>query len=219
MLIVSLTTTPVRAPRIGPTIESLIAQTRKPDQIRINAGSDCFPVPYTGVSVRRCHDYGPLTKLLPAIDYMLPPEAIIVTADDDHIYEPDWLEVLATHAEADPTAAHGMSGWNTQRLIAGGNYEFVRLPGPVDVLEGFAGVAYRRSFFGVDILEAPDEFSRVDDVWISSYLARRGIARMVVHAPMCRDHLRMPGLHSRPDFVELNRRAAELGFAAVAPPR
>lgn len=218
-IVVSLTTVPLRAMRIGPTIDSLLAQTRRPDEIRLHLGPDCPPVAYGGVLVRRCHDYGPLTKLLPAIDYTLPGDALIVTVDDDMIYMPTWLEMLADAAEGDRLEAIGMSGWNTARLIAGGNYEFVHSAGNADVLEGFAGVAYRRGFFGVDILEAPSEFRRVDDVWISSYLARKGIPRVVIGPPMCTDHMRGPGLHTAPDFVSLNRRAAALGFAAAAPPR
>lgn len=219
-IVVSLTTTPVRAMRLTPTMESLLAQTRKPDEIRLHLGRDCMTVQYAGVRTRRCHDYGPLTKLLPAIDYTLEPDAIIVTADDDMVYEPEWLAILLAYAENDPSAAVGMSGWNIARLIAGGTYEWVRGYDAADVLEGFAGVAYRRDFFGVDLFEAPGDFRRVDDVWISSYLARKGIGRLVVHGPICRDHLRDPGgLHARPDFVSLNREAARLGFAGIALPR
>jgi hypothetical protein len=50
------------------------------------------------------------------------------------------------------------------------------LPRSVDVLEGYAGVAYRRGFFNLedlaDISKCPGA-RYADDVWISGHLARR----------------------------------------------
>ena len=77
------------------------------------------------------------------------------------------------------------------------------------MLEGFAGVAYRRGFFGADVWNVPESCRFVDDVWISGYLHKKGIARRVVGAKLCRPAPSdRAGLHARKDFVALNRAAA-----------
>ena len=58
------------------------------------------------------------------------------------------------------------------------------LPASVDVLEGYAGVLYRRHYLEIDHLAllstGPPEARFADDVWISGMLAKWGIPRIVV---------------------------------------
>lgn len=210
-----MTSIAARNGTLGPTIESLKAQTLKPDQIRLYIDGTCEDPP--DVMVWDTRDRGPLTKLSAVTDASLPDDALIVTVDDDVIYHPRWLEVLVSTATIIPDEAHGMAGWNVRKFLDGsGDYEWPKHSDgeSVDVLEGWAGVAYRKHFFGLDVWDVPDGFRYVDDVWISSYLNKRGITRRVIRTPMCTapDH-DLEAIHKRPDFVELNRLAAIKGFS------
>ncbi|MGE0547635.1 MAG: hypothetical protein AB7O24_01125 [Kofleriaceae bacterium] len=214
-----MTTIPARNGTLLPTIASLLEQTRKPDEIRF------YVVPGVDYPARGLHgapgvplncvpvdDIGPLTKLSAAVDPELPDDAIIVTVDDDIAYGRTWLETLIAGAERNRCEAVGFSGWDVASLIARNTFRMVR-SGRCDVLEGWSGAAYRRGWFEAGILQPPPEFRCVDDVWISAYLHRRGISRRVIARPLCRPRDEHPGLHNRADFRELNRRAAQLGFA------
>lgn len=215
-VILSLTTVPSRNGTLGPTIASLLAQTYKPNDIRLHVPPGAFTV--EGVTNLWVPDSGPITKISAVLDAGLPGDAIIITADDDVVYGPRWLETLVAGAEANRHSAVGMSGWNASGFLRGGgghadNYQFSASRRLCDVLEGWAGVAYRKEFFDDDILYPPEPFFWVDDVWISSYLKKRGVDRRVLCPPMGRSTGRLPGLHNREDFVALNRRAAILGFS------
>ena len=101
-------------------------------------------------------DLGPVTKLSAVADPDLPDDAIIVTCDDDQIYRPEWLATLVDAAERDPGSALGLSGWNVAGFLrdpARGRHVWMRAPCR-DVLEGFAGVAYRKSFFNCTVCTA-----------------------------------------------------------------
>jgi hypothetical protein len=53
-----------------------------------------------GVTViRSARDYGPVTKLVPALHRELDPDTLIITVDDDKVYHKDLVRHLAWHAE------------------------------------------------------------------------------------------------------------------------
>lgn len=212
-VIVSMTTIPRRNGLVDPTIASLKAQTLPPDEIRIYMPPGCAPI-RGATNIRRDHDAGPVMKISAVCDPEVPDNALIVTVDDDVVYKPDWLETLVNGAFQYPGEAVGMSAWNVSDFLAreNGFYQFVQKPGLCDVLQGVAGVAYWKWYFDESILTPPKEFRFVDDVWISSELHRRGIPRRFLRDPMLVSTDTTPGLHDRPDFVELNRRASKLGF-------
>lgn len=198
-VVVSLSTIPSRVNLLLRTLRTIEAQRLAPDEIIL-----CLPhfsereqAPYEvpeGLSdlvrVVRCEDYGPGTKLLGALSAGLPDDTIIVTIDDDIDYEEHVLEKLVESALAHPDAAIGFSGWNVERLLYENEFELAYeekggIPlgeRRVNILEGYRGVAYRRSFFAAGI-ESLYELSHdaffVDDVWISGYLAQRGVPKIV----------------------------------------
>ncbi len=245
-VILSMTTIPARDGLRGETLDSILAQTRKPDSLCVFGGGHMWTcnefMPYAekfgmasllepGLSMHLAEDRGPVTKLAVLEESWLRDDDIIITIDDDIIYEPTWLETLVAAAEAHPTEAVGFSGWNTYEFIrawkendpAGGGYVWPNNPGPCDVLEGWAGVAYRKKFFDVDpvtnvatVLHPLPMFRNVDDVWISWHLHRRGVGRRLIgKAPAKERPDNLPGLHNRPDFVDLNRQAAIVAFGGV----
>ena len=136
---------------------------------------------------------------------------------------PDWSgnRIMVTRQEngywTSPTTVP-FSGWDVDKFLAGtGRYRFKSAPSACDVLEGWSGAAYRRRFFdGVDIFDVPPVYKFVDDVWISSRLHRRGITRRLIATPTAFVSNPYPGgsgLHTRYDFIEMNRLAAIDGFS------
>lgn len=216
-----MTTIPARNGTLDPTIRSLMGQTHRADEVRIHTipGVELDASGWSeALFAVNVDDHGPVTKLWPAIDAALAPDDLIVTVDDDIVYAPNWLALIAAAAEQYPSDAIGFSGWNVASFLAGRNaYDFMSAPQErVDVLEGWAGVAYRRRFFdGVAILNPPPAFQFVDDVWISSRLAKKGINRRLIAFPQARPvNGDAPGLHTRHDFREMNRHAAIEGFSS-----
>ena len=242
-VIVSMTSTSARNGTRHNTFDSLLAQTMRPDEYRIYIDPvvlgdseiesykqrffDEIRVPFYSIPFS---DRGPVTKLAALTDRRIEQTDIVVTVDDDIVYEPRWLETLVEAAEKHPEHACGFSGWNTAGFLRahrekdakGGSFVWPSVPGPCDVLEGWAGAAYRRRFFMFDpsgyprVLSPLPMFRYVDDVWISWQLHMHGVPRAVVGHKMSHDRPNsLPGIHNRPDFEELNRDAVIVAFGAV----
>ena len=100
-LIVSLTTHGRRLYEVYLAIESIMQGSVKPNRIILWLSKDMQgePLPLTllnqkkrGLVVKYSEDFGPYTKLVPALkDY---PDSILVTIDDDILYPYDTLELL-----------------------------------------------------------------------------------------------------------------------------
>ncbi|WP_204113335.1 glycosyltransferase family A protein [Shimia biformata] len=100
MLVVSLSTIPPRFKGIGPTLNSLLNQAVRPDQIilwiprvyrRFPEYDGHLPQVPDGVEIRRTDtDYGPATKVLPAVQAFRNQTCEILFCDDDQIYPKNW---------------------------------------------------------------------------------------------------------------------------------
>ena len=215
-VILSGTTYAGRNGTVQPTIDSLLAQTYRPDDIRLYCQPGCEDLPVgDGLSRIPCPNYGAVSKLTAVLDARLEPETIIVTYDDDTIYPPGWLATLVADAEAHPRCAVGHSGWRIDRIMAQPHgWVVAEPPGRVDVLEGYAGIAYRRWFFGADALDLRPQMRRSDDVSTCAYLHRHGIACIRTRDPVVviTPEAHATGLHSLPDFKVTTRSAVRLGF-------
>lgn len=227
-LIVSFTTIPGRIEHIQKTIDSILEQSRKPDRICLAIPNQCrrqkrrdYVIPEyltkldSLVILREEQDTGPSMKLLPALRYVQDSDAVIVTVDDDHVYQEQFLETLAGYSEKYPECALGFNGWNVDPLINENRYEFIdkSLQAPVhaDVLEGYRGVLYRKRFFTDEVFDYrgyPNIAYRVDDVWLSAHLARNGVERLVLPGVYCKEEELPRGLHKRWTFKSINRRMA-----------
>ena len=199
---VSLTTVPPRVRACLTTLSSLVNQSRKPDAIFFNVPHTCarlggeryvLPPEVTafcernGVTINRCEDEGPITKLLPTLRRELPQGALLMTADDDIAYPVRHLQgLLEAHAK------HGCAvGYSGFYLLEYNLVQHTSPPGVVDVLEGYAGALYPRAAFDLAGFEAYLAASGAaqaparlaDDLLISNYLAGRGVRRMYVAAP------------------------------------
>lgn len=217
-----MTTIPARADRLPRTLASLERQNLRPDEVRIY-----YPKGYAlripsslqiKVTARPVLDKGPVTKISAVVDPEVPKDAMIITVDDDLEYAREWLETLVTGARLYPGEAVGLSGMSAKPIIDAASVYGLPSAGVCDVLDGFAGALYYKNFFSPDILEPPIELSRDDDIWISSYLARRGIVRRKIREKVMldADHGRNDGLHTRPNHEKVLQRLCRIAFHDVA---
>jgi hypothetical protein len=205
--VVSLTSIPSRVGDIAPTINSLLQQDRKPDNIyvwlpqaysRAKGSVGVLPEVLQRVDVRQCVDHGPFTKLRPALEAETAPDTLIVTADDDRLYLKSWLAKLVRFAKRFPAAALGYRG----RTLQPGSLRYrdstlvtrqSGAPVPVDIITGTSGAAYRRGLFDDTIFENvrhPPAFYN-DDLWVCGNLAQRGVPRLVIPGPAERNRNRI----------------------------
>ena len=96
-------------------IESIMQQTIKPNRIILNVAKEEFegkPIPPAlrmqqkrGLEINYCEDYWSFKKIIPTLRRF--PEAIIITVDDDCLYNPDLLENMIICYKQDPKAIWG----------------------------------------------------------------------------------------------------------------
>jgi|GEM_PF-1145337 len=194
-LIFSLTS---YGPRIGTAylaIESLLRQTRKPNRVVLSLALADFPtrqipkgleyMKERGLDVRFSDvNYRVATKLLPTLKDF--PEAVIVTADDDRIYAPDWAEVLMSHHRHHPTDIIACSAreYAVNSETPGNPFIDYLKQKPLynersghGIFEGFTGVLYPPHALDSEVFNF-DNFKRLtpyaDDVWFQAMAIKKG---------------------------------------------
>ena len=192
-IVVSLSTIPSRVEKLNIIVDNMLRQTLQPDSIIINLPFHSIrekrPYPIFSsscplVKVNRCKDYGPLTKLYPTLQVEKDENTLIVTVDDDVNYPLDLLEQLYKAYKRNRECAIGASGYTVGKwwnLFGRVNKPLVDTK--TSVIEGYSGCLYKRGFFKDDLLDygdAPKTMFYHDDLWISGYLAKRGIPRYVM---------------------------------------
>jgi cellulose synthase/poly-beta-1,6-N-acetylglucosamine synthase-like glycosyltransferase len=204
-VIVSLSTVPDRIDKLGPTLQSLLKQTRPPDEIvlAIPEFSIREQRPYVvpeyisrlpRVRILRCReDWGPATKFIAAVQEELAAgrqNTLIMVIDDDRIYPRDALETYLHYREQLPDAALCFRGaampstldWDDAKMIYGKD---LREPRPVAVITGCGSYFIQPKFFDESLWDysgAPSVAFYIDDIWISACLSCRGVKRYVVPA-------------------------------------
>ncbi len=202
-LIVGLTTIPSRLPFVLPTLKSLLLQNVPPGKILLHLPKHsrreqvAYSVPeelknLEVIQIIGCPDWGPATKILPAL-LDSDPDQRVVAVDDDRIYRPTLLEDLLAASERHPDAAVGCCGLivpldrvDRRKGLLGRTIDGLgfrrgvslrgsrrRRPLPVDVLHGYGGVLVRPRFFDLDRLAdlqgAPDAAWLEDDTWFAAH--------------------------------------------------
>ena len=214
-LVYSLTTNPERVWTVWKTISSLVNQEWKPDLIQVNIphvylrSNQTFNdldkvdiLKHPLVKVHRCLDYGPITKLVGALETETDPETLIVVVDDDWLYPNYDARMMKQLAAAEPDFA--VVGHCGDSLITNPESDFwvppftnfkqnVRSPCCCRFLEGFGSVGYRVRFFHnasaqisfmsyLDTVLKHKKCFRTDDLVISNYLAMQGIQAVLLFA-------------------------------------
>jgi len=199
-VVISLTTTPHRLPKLRATLESLVNQTFPVAKVYLNIPkySKRFQTEYVlplwmaevAVHVNWCEDKGPATKLLPTLELERDPDTLLITADDDMVYSPKMAQDLVKHMLDWPHCAYCYAGQIIEDIPEQGLYgsrvtvrsadtaSYNRHPHAVDVLEAFLGAIYRREFFDDRIQSVGQECWSTDDIWFSQHLAEKGIPRI-----------------------------------------
>ena len=204
-VLITLTTLPSRVDRIELTLKSLLRQTVSPRAIRLNVPRvsrrehTTYAIParlraLRSVTVVECDDYGPSTKLIPALLEAAPDDRLLVV-DDDRVYQPSFIEQMIDLSDRHPDVAVAASGWDapadlTDRPSTLAATLAGRPPAPikctrvrgareVDVMQGLAGYLVKPRFFDraaiADYTHAPDAAFFVDDVWISAHCRARKV--------------------------------------------
>lgn len=186
-IIVSLTSIPERMYDVHYTLYSLLNQQVKPDKVILWLSKDDFPngeldlpkevlrLQKNGLSLRFCDDLKSYKKIIPALEAY--PNDIIVTADDDIYYPPNWLKILYEdyRRNENQIIAHrvrkikfddkgNIDDYNNWMLNDNkDDYSFLNLP------TGAGGVLYPPNCFYKDVLDKDIFTSRCrysDDIWL-----------------------------------------------------
>src|SRR5438552_7463065 len=230
-VIASLSTVPERIGNLGPTVRSLLRQTRPPDEIVLAIPEFSireqrpYEVPdYVSrlprVRILHCHrDWGPATKFIPIVREELAAgrrDTLIMVVDDDRIYPRDALETYLHYNKQLPNAALCFRGaamprdldWRHAKMIRASE---LRQPQPAAVITGCGSYLIQPRFFDEslwDYSQAPKGALYMDDIWISGCLARRNVKRYVVPASaMMRSVFRQRrtlSVHDVPDGRQYN---------------
>jgi len=199
-IILSLTSYPPRIPRIHYVILTLLRQTLKPDMVILWLAKEQFPngnndlpsklltMQDYGLTIRYTHDIKSYKKLIPAISEFL--DDIIVTTDDDVLYDPEMLERLYRSYEKNPGCVHGHRGhritveadgelkkyvdWGME---AGSGSKFMNF------LTGIGGILYPPHHLHDDVIDerifmeiAPS----ADDIWFWAMAVLKGTKACIV---------------------------------------
>ena len=158
------------------------------------------PLP-AGVTLRRAaKDYGPATKILPALHDFAGQSVDLLFCDDDMIYDPGWHRRFKTLRQTRPQMAlceisHHLPGGGYRRRPRMQRWApadlarhlqtlppplpdptpLIRKSGFADVLEGWGGVMVRPNFFDDRVFDIPSDLWMVDDPWLSGHLATRNV--------------------------------------------
>ena len=204
-VIASLSTVPERIGNLGPTIRSLLKQTRPPDEIVLAVPEFSireqrpYAVPiyisrWPHLRVLHCRkDWGPATKFIPIVQEELAAgrgNTLIMVVDDDRVYPLDALETYVHYSEQLPEAALCFRGaamprsldWRDAKMIYASE---LREPRRAAVITGCGSYLIRPRFFDEslwDYSRAPRGAFYMDDIWISGCLNRRDVKRYVVPA-------------------------------------
>ncbi len=108
------------------TLSDLLKQTAEIREIRVNIphgyrrfpeGSFSLPEVPDGVRIARTEeDYGPATKLLPALTELAGTDEPIIYCDDDRMTSVHWAQDLIDAARARPGMCIANSGWDLDNL-------------------------------------------------------------------------------------------------------
>ncbi len=209
---VSLSTSPLRVNKILPVLQSIDLDSI--DEILLilpkkyrnreeypSLSSEITSFPKLKI-LRPEIDYGPISKLVPAAEYVTDPESIIITIDDDTVYKRETFSELMQVAIMRDAVA-GASGtnlnfWNINK--EDGTW-------PIDekastcrsselsychILEGFAAVAYKQKHISVERMKELSKVSSAcktsDDLVISFCLALDKVGRVGVRSDRVGNH-------------------------------
>lgn len=198
-IVISLTTTRSRLPICAHTVWSLLQQECQPTKIIVWVSNEPYlldegikeepewAAKFRGLSAilefRWTSNTGPYRKLFPMLQ-LADLETVIVYADDDAIYQKQWLKKLITKfTENNQNKAVAARVRKKTRNLFGGYVSYMLMPLVLKeetltrdfIATGIGGVVLKRSFIQ-DRFVASQDFLKIcpttDDLWISEILER-----------------------------------------------
>jgi len=195
---------------------NLPVRTSKGEKYKIPPNLEKLMKTHSIIKINRPRkDYGPGTKLYPTLTHEKGPNTRIITIDDDSIYPRKTIKYLVETSLKRPDDALAYSAWNinTKKF---GIEDYTELGGPyvndltwtwgrecspgyMDIIEGWGGALYIRKFFMdgkkderkkfIEMMtQGPKACFFVDDVWISAWLAKKGIHIYIVEKDFLPKH-------------------------------
>jgi hypothetical protein len=146
-------------------------------------------------------DLGPITKLIPAVEYaryeLKDDDAIIITIDDDTAYPKGMIKELLLNVILNENTVVSGSGqnlnyWNIHSIFPqtdknnGINIYTQNQDKYIDVIEGFAGIAYKSKYVDIELMTYLTKYKQCfvsDDIVISFVLAFSGVNRLKINNP------------------------------------
>lgn len=188
MIIITLTTVPSRVNDTLPMALKALSGLNYPDyEIHLNVPAiykqtgEHYVIPDSLRIIDRLkifdglEDMGPKTKIVPTLQRVSESDTIIITADDDIIYNRDLIAYHLERRAKYPDAALGFSGTKAGRLVLTPRSDI-----EVDILDNYKTVSYTRGMFKDAFFNdyAPQSWN--DDIVVSAYCRDAGIKKIVM---------------------------------------
>ena len=206
-IVVSFTTSPTRINKCGPMINSILDQTRRPDLFLLNIPEkfertgETYVVPkYIRKSLtvnRVVTDYGPATKIIPAVDYLRhadrartydPEHTRIIYLDDDIAYPKKMVETYEKMIAPNDNNVWTSTGFDFLNMTLDGKRTHKDV---ATIAEGYGSVCVKLNTFGDDFMEYMTHYTGndnqicrlSDDMILSNYYHRRNVGIYIMNIP------------------------------------
>lgn len=203
-VIVSLTSYSRRVEQVHVTIESLMRQTVKPNRIILwlddswnhnNLPTALLLQMRRGLEVRFCPDYRSYKKLIPTLQQF--PDAIIITADDDIVYDASMIDRLIRAHRRFPNCIVTNSAFRlvSDTSYSAGHNDSSILSPALDLLPyGGNGTLYPPGSLHPDVTDwrlINELCPSADDIWFKAMSMRMGtlVARTMTPHPEGWDYI------------------------------
>ena len=197
-IVVTMTSLPERMEHVDAAINSILNQTIPVSEIVFSIPvvsrrtQQSYKIPerilnHPVITILRTEkDYGPITKLLPALQREWKnPDTLILCIDDDIIYPSTFVsDVLIAREKLGDVALTGV-GYTIppkMRDVDRQKYKYkgadIKTPKQIDILMGAGGFMIQPKMFSKEILKTediPEEAFYADDLWISFHLAQNKV--------------------------------------------
>lgn len=186
-VVVSLTSYGRRIEQVHITIESLMRQTRRPHRIVLwlEEGLKDAPLPYAlrlqqkrGLEIRYCEDLKSYKKLVPSLKAF--PDAVIITVDDDVVYDCATIDRLMRGHEAFPgcVVCNTAVTLDSDTDYSHDNYTNIYSVPAHNILPvGVGGVLYPPHCLAPEVLDMESAMKlapRADDIWFKAMALKQG---------------------------------------------
>ncbi|MDE6177852.1 MAG: hypothetical protein K2F86_01625 [Duncaniella sp.] len=209
-VVVSLTTYGRRLRTVHLAIASMMRQSRKADRIVLWLDSRLegkpLPAPLRllekkGLEICFCRDVRSFTKLVPALERF--PEAVIITVDDDQVYDFDLIDRLVCGWLEAPEAVHCARmkkiAVKDGRILPYKKWpiDMSLDPSPLNLALGVGGVLYPPHCFGPEVTDS-ELFMRLspsaDDLWFKAQELKYGreVRRVPTLSNNGEDYINLP---------------------------